>query len=146
MAVWVLDKSARYTVKSAYKLLLLRRVDSDLFEDKQQILQQLWQTAAPLKFLVHVWCILLDRLPTRLALQQRGVVSFQFGPLCVLCLGKKKMCSICFSSALGPNRFGVASAIGSVSVFSWLTVQTHGSTFNNMISAVEGEKRRGYNT
>lgn len=64
--LWVSDKTAQYTVKSAYILLLLRCLEMFLTDEKTQILQHLWWTAAPSKFLVHALRVLLDRLPTRL--------------------------------------------------------------------------------
>lgn len=80
---WLLTDSLAYSVKSAYTMLSNQSYDSQLEEDKRKIIKKVWWTAIPSKFLVHGWRLLLDRLPTRLLLQQRGVMAYQHSPSCV---------------------------------------------------------------
>lgn len=47
--------------------------------------EKIVKSSAPSKYLVHGWRVLLGRLPTRVALQQRGIVNFDPGPSCVQC-------------------------------------------------------------
>lgn len=47
-------------------------------EREKKSIKKVWRTATPSKFLV-------DKLPTRVALHQRGVISFNLGPTCVFC-------------------------------------------------------------
>lgn len=83
--IWLMDRSSNFTVKSAYKFLLGRSGGELIGDCKKLMLRSLWSTAAPAKFLVHAWGVLLDNLPTCVALQQRGVISFNQGSSCVFC-------------------------------------------------------------
>lgn len=83
--VWILDKSTGYKVNTAYQSLLTKTADTRPEEQESKLLKRLWGTAVPSKFLVLAWRILLDRLPARVALQQRGVMEFAQGPSCVMC-------------------------------------------------------------
>lgn len=80
-----MDSSSDYKVNSVYKSLIPKSDDYTIAEDRRRILNKLWSTDAPSKFLVHAWRVLTDCIPTRMALQQRGVFVFNPGPSCVLC-------------------------------------------------------------
>lgn len=82
---WIMDKSLEYKVNTTYKKLILRCAESLLEEGQKILLNYLLKAAVPSKFLVHAWRLLLNRMPTRVALEQRGVMTFNQGPSCVFC-------------------------------------------------------------
>lgn len=81
--IWTLSETHGYTVKTAYHKLI-RDSNSSVLQEEDSV-KLLWKTAAPSKFLIHGWRILIDRLPTRLLLQQRGILNAQTSSCCVLC-------------------------------------------------------------
>lgn len=75
---WTLDISSSYQVKSTYSAPIIRTEEFVMEEEKRLALQSLWKTEAPSKYLIHAWRVLLNFLPTRVALERRGVNSFNF--------------------------------------------------------------------
>lgn len=62
--VWLKDNSMIYKVKSAYEFLT--ETVSEIIEDEAQrkVLRRMWRTAVPSKYLVLVWRLMRDGLPT----------------------------------------------------------------------------------
>lgn len=83
--VWLNSGSTQFTVKFAYSKLISSSDTSALQEHERVILKKFWMTVAPSKYLVHGWRLLLDKLPTRCLLQQRGIINFQPSPYCIFC-------------------------------------------------------------
>lgn len=69
--VCLLEKSSNYKVNSAYKTLLLMGAERTIDDSRKNMLQSLWRSKVPSKFAVHAWRLLLDNLPTRMALHQK---------------------------------------------------------------------------
>ncbi|XP_045810338.1 uncharacterized protein LOC123904757 [Trifolium pratense] len=67
---WLPDPDTGYTVGGAYQLLTSQ--DSVTLDDAENLI---WHSQVPLKVSIFAWRLLRDRLPTRLNLVTRGVLS-----------------------------------------------------------------------
>jgi len=71
---WSLTPDGRYSVKSAYSLLIKGLPDAGApHGDTLQATTRIWKSWAPPKVIVFSWQLLLDRIPTRSNLVRRGV-------------------------------------------------------------------------
>ncbi|CAJ2634841.1 unnamed protein product [Trifolium pratense] len=83
---WIPDVNGRFSVKSCYSFLLSLNQASTLETKAAEAFTRLWKSDVPSKIIVFGWRLLLNRLPTRMALHRRGVLSNPFELSCVLCL------------------------------------------------------------
>jgi len=83
---WTLCHEGRYSVKSAYSHLLKGLPSSGAPEgDTLRAVSRVWKSRAPSKVVVFSWQLILDRIPTRLNLVNRGVPLLDGGLGCVFC-------------------------------------------------------------
>jgi hypothetical protein len=74
-----------FSVKSCYARLIEDRPFEELDANVEAAITKLWKTDAPSKALVLGWRLLLDRLPTRSALNHRGILLNPNELLCEFC-------------------------------------------------------------
>jgi hypothetical protein len=74
-----------FLVRSAYFLLLRLRPVEELEATKLIAINKLWRVDVPSKVHVFGWRLLLNKLPTRLALNHRGILLNPLDLLCVFC-------------------------------------------------------------
>ncbi|GAU25336.1 hypothetical protein TSUD_375990 [Trifolium subterraneum] len=83
---WALGNNGCFTVKSCYDWLLQYRQDEELNGNVLAAIKQLWKNEVPTKVSIFGWRIILDRLPTRMALNRRGILLNPIDLNCILCL------------------------------------------------------------
>lgn len=130
--IWFLDNDTSYTVRSLYKWLIDKFAESKLNTEQMKIVKKLWKTSAPSKYVVHGWRVLLDKLPTRVALQHRGIVSFNPGPACMVCFrtdedGEHLFFTCCKSAQLWKKVEEWAGLQDDVFTCSWDHFLQHGT-------------------
>lgn len=79
--VWKREPEGLYTVQSAYKL-----IKGDPADISEPIFKLLWESRAPSNVCVFGWRMLLDRLPTKVNLLRRQILTVEDDLRCVLCL------------------------------------------------------------
>ncbi|GAU40281.1 hypothetical protein TSUD_60720 [Trifolium subterraneum] len=72
---WIPNTVGVFSVKSAYTALQTRIVLTDLDSFTSSALKRLWKNNAPSKVIVFGWKLLLDMLPTREALFNKGILN-----------------------------------------------------------------------
>lgn len=83
---WRPGEEGVFTVNSCYKLLYgLWLIDGDLNGLEKVVFGYLWKSRAPSKVLAFVWATLLNRIPTRVILDARGILGVESSRSCVLC-------------------------------------------------------------
>jgi hypothetical protein len=85
--MWKPNGEDGFTVKSLYEYLqrtLLARSTLSSFD--QFVFKNIWRSAVPSKVSALAWQLLLDRIPTRVNLCKRGIVTMD-ATLCPLCGG-----------------------------------------------------------
>jgi hypothetical protein len=79
-------EEGEYTVKAGYSFLSSNFLPEMAISDNvSRVLKSQWLSMAPLKVIVFSWQLLLQRLPTRVNLSQRGVLGNVVNPCCVWC-------------------------------------------------------------
>jgi hypothetical protein len=82
---WVPGTTGIFSVKSCYSLLLQHRQVEQLDVNVLAAINKLWRNDVPSKISVFGWRLLLQRLPTRAALNRRGVLLNSHDLSCVFC-------------------------------------------------------------
>jgi hypothetical protein len=82
---WKSGTMGFFSVRSCYSLLLASRPVEEVDENILAAIKILWRNDVPSKVLVFGWRLLLDRLPTRSALNHRGILLNSFDLTCVFC-------------------------------------------------------------
>ncbi|PNX71113.1 pantothenate synthetase [Trifolium pratense] len=82
---WLPDSNGLFSVKSCYSFLISSRQVTMLETTEAEALSRLWKSDVPSKINVFGWRLLLNRLPTRMALHRRGILSNPFELSCVFC-------------------------------------------------------------
>ena len=83
---WSHSPDGRYSVKSAYSLLINGLPASGAPQgDTLRAVARVWKSWAPSKVMVFSWQLLLDKSPTRFNLVRCGVPLTNDGLGCVLC-------------------------------------------------------------
>jgi hypothetical protein len=86
---WIPEPDRTFSVKSSYKLLSKGLgSDAEVDEELKVVLGQIWNSAAPSKVIAFSWQLILDRIPSRLNLEVRGILSLNVPWECVGCVGK----------------------------------------------------------
>jgi hypothetical protein len=93
---WIPAADGVFTVKSAYSSLQERNELPTLDDDKLSALKKLWKNNIPSKVSIFGWRLLLEKLPTRVALFHRGVLPHIMIKV-VLCASKERRPLIMFS-------------------------------------------------
>lgn len=78
--IWNREPEGLFTVQSAYKLI--KRIPA---ETSELTFKLLWKSRAPSNVCVFGWRLLLDRLPTKVNLSRREILSVEEDLRCVLC-------------------------------------------------------------
>jgi hypothetical protein len=82
---WIPGPIRLFSVNSCYKLLIqssnMIYVDSNVLD----AIQNLWKNDVPTKVNIFGWRLLLDKLPTRVALQHRGIMGNPHELYCTFC-------------------------------------------------------------
>jgi hypothetical protein len=82
---WKFETMGFFSVRSCYSLLLASRPVEEVDENILAAIKILWRNDVPSKILVFGWRLLLDRLPTRSALNHRGILLNSLDLTCVFC-------------------------------------------------------------
>ncbi|GKV40811.1 hypothetical protein SLEP1_g48412 [Rubroshorea leprosula] len=77
---WKHDKDGEYVVKSAYNVL-----SSNNGHDKAWIYKRIWSRLVPTKVSAFTWQALQDRIPTKINLFRKGIITDPNQVLCGLC-------------------------------------------------------------
>ena len=95
--MWRSGESGLFLVRSAYDHLasLIRGPHNDLY-------RCLWKIKVLPNVLVMAWRVLLDRIPTRLALSRRGVTMNT--PICAMCQAKEESSQLLFLECVNAQR------------------------------------------
>lgn len=83
--VWIVKGAKVYSVSSGYELLMDQASPASDNSGLSHIFRNFWQCIVPRKVLALSWQVLLDRLPTRINLLVRGVLSDPTQASCMLC-------------------------------------------------------------
>jgi hypothetical protein len=117
---WVCDMGAEegYSVKEGYNFLcknFLPEVVQN--ESVGRALKKVWVSLAPMKIMIFLWQLMLHRLPTRVNLFRRGVITAPSLASCVWCGGETESESHLFTTCT------VAVDVWRA-VYSWLGMST----------------------
>jgi hypothetical protein len=82
---WKPGLMGQFTVRSYYSVLIDSHLVEELEADVLTALKKLWLIDVPTKILVFGWRFIIDRLPTRSALNLRGILLNPNGLSCVFC-------------------------------------------------------------
>jgi hypothetical protein len=110
---WTPSTNGMFSVKSCYSLLLQFKQIDPLDENVLLAINKLWGNDVSSKISIFGWRLLLQRLPTRRALNRRGILLNPLDLNCILCFGHIEDASHLFFSC--PFNKGVWEA-----VFMWL--------------------------
>jgi hypothetical protein len=114
--VWSCIYGEPFTVRSLYLFLYNRFIPTSLLgEYLSKAIAKVWKSWAPSKVIVFSWQALLGRIPTRVNLARRGVISG----------GESTSCSFCESFEESENHiFALCSFVWEVwsKVFKWFGV------------------------
>jgi hypothetical protein len=82
---WIPHTTGLFSVKSTY-ISLLNRLEMDALDSNTTLaLKKLWSTNVPSKASVFGWRMMLDKLPTKEALFNKGIITSNFERCCVFC-------------------------------------------------------------
>jgi hypothetical protein len=82
---WIPHAAGLFSVNSAY-VSLLNRFEMDAIDpNTAQVLKKLWSTNIPSKGSVFGWRLVLEKLPTKEALFNKGIITSNFERCCVFC-------------------------------------------------------------
>jgi hypothetical protein len=82
---WIPSSAGIFSVKCAYNDLLNRAVLVNLDDTMIHSLELLWKNNVPSKISIFGWRLLIERLPTREALINKGIIINNSDNRCVLC-------------------------------------------------------------
>ncbi|CAL5199591.1 unnamed protein product [Lathyrus oleraceus] len=89
--VWWRSKHG-FSVKNNYLVVqAVLHSDVQINPNIVQLFDLLWITNAPRKILIFGWMLLLNRLPTGIALTKRGIINGSENLLCSLCSAAEEM-------------------------------------------------------
>lgn len=77
---WLHESDGRYTVSSAYQVLL----DSIVGEDSL-LFNRLWSGVAPSNVVAFVWKVLIDRVQSKANLRRRNIITNEADARCSIC-------------------------------------------------------------
>jgi hypothetical protein len=82
---WIPHGAGLFSVNSAYVCLLNRLATEAIESTTLKALKKLWNTNIPSKGAVFGWRLLLDKLPTKGALFNKGIITSNYERCCVFC-------------------------------------------------------------
>jgi hypothetical protein len=82
---WIPGPIGLFTVNSCYKMLIQSSNMASLDPNVLDAIQNLWKNDVPTKVNIFGWRLLLDKLPTRAALQHRGILHNLNELACTFC-------------------------------------------------------------
>ncbi|KAK2414643.1 hypothetical protein QL285_037213 [Trifolium repens] len=82
---WIPSSTRIFSVKCAYIELLNRSVMANLDDIKIHSLELMWKNNVPSKISIFGWRLLLEKLPTRDALFNKGIITSNIEKRCVFC-------------------------------------------------------------
>ncbi|PNX85822.1 ribonuclease H, partial [Trifolium pratense] len=82
---WLPDVNGLFSVKSCYSCLLSLKQVVNLDAKVLDAIQRLWGTDIPSKIKIFGWRLLLNKLPTRAALNRRGILTNPHDLPCAFC-------------------------------------------------------------
>jgi hypothetical protein len=72
---WKSNSLSLFTIRSCYSMLIESHVGKALDANVLVAIKKLWRNDVPSKIHVFGWCLLLERLPMRSALNHRGILT-----------------------------------------------------------------------
>ncbi|PNX92795.1 ribonuclease H, partial [Trifolium pratense] len=72
---WIPEVSGQFSVRSTYQFLQQGTMMEDFCPNTIAALKKLWKNDLPSKVSIFGWRLLLDKLPTRAALQRKRIIS-----------------------------------------------------------------------
>ncbi|MCH91379.1 putative ribonuclease H protein, partial [Trifolium medium] len=82
---WKPHAAGVFSVKTAYIDLQYRFGMNELETNTVKALKTLWKNNVPSKFSIFGWRLLLEKLPTRVALYNKGIITNTHDICCVMC-------------------------------------------------------------
>jgi hypothetical protein len=82
---WLAHAAGFFTVKTAYNMLLQRLVLPEFDEETTQALKLSWLNNVPSKVSIFGWRLLINKIPTREALFNKGIITNNHERCCDLC-------------------------------------------------------------
>lgn len=77
------DVGEKYSTKGAYEELVKQK--GQRVQGEKEELRLIWNKLVPSKVQLHVWRVLLERLPTCTKLQRRNILSTNANVECIFC-------------------------------------------------------------
>jgi hypothetical protein len=93
---WIPSTAGYLSVKSAYVWLQNRLVVDSIDDNTVFSLKKLWKNNVPSKVSIFGWRLLLEKLPTREALFNKGVITNHLEKCCVFCFNMEESLNHCF--------------------------------------------------
>jgi hypothetical protein len=103
---WLPYVNGIFSVKSCYTVLLNLLPVETMEENLLVAFKKLWRSDVPSKINVFGWRLLLNRFPTRAALNRRGILLNLDDLYCVLCFQHVEDCAHLFFHCLFSNGVG----------------------------------------
>ncbi|CAJ2639374.1 unnamed protein product [Trifolium pratense] len=117
---WRPDPDIGYTVGGAYQLLT-----SHVFVTLGDAENLIWHSQVPLKVFIFVWCLLHDRLPTRVNLVTRGVLPFTTGTCVFGCGAAESAHHLFLSCSIARSLWDLVRAWIDISLVDFTTLRDH---------------------
>ncbi|PNX56077.1 70 kDa peptidyl-prolyl isomerase, partial [Trifolium pratense] len=117
---WRPDPDTGYTVGGVYQLLTSQ--DSVTMDDAENLI---WHSQVPLKVSIFVWRLLRDRLPTRLNLVTRGVLSLPAATCVFGCGAAESAHHLFLSCSIAGSLWDLVRAWIGISLVDFTTMRDH---------------------
>lgn len=115
---WVPGNDCGFSVKQAYAWLQSFELLSPMVPDcEPKLFERIWVSSIPHKVKVFVWRLMLSKLPTRVALNRRGIIPDDQSLACPFCLSHQENLSHLFFLCSEASKIWNA-------VFSWLGINS----------------------
>ncbi|CAJ2637710.1 unnamed protein product [Trifolium pratense] len=140
---WVPGNTGFFSVKSCYNWLLEQCQIEELSSNVLIAIKKLWRNDVPSKVNFFGWRLLLERLPTRMALHHRGILNNVHELSCVFCFLDNEDCNHLFFLCPFSKRIWEA-------IFKWIGKRfppnnkgwNHFVLFGDMVKSKKGERVR----
>jgi hypothetical protein len=135
---WAAHAAGIFTVKSAYLALTSSRNSPLIGPHPVQVFKELWLNNVPSKVSIFGWRLLLEKLPTKDVLYNKGIITNTLERCCVFCLNELEDINHIFFTCT------VSSQIWS-KVFRWMGINPIGYVnINNHFTRFGGLLKGGH--